>query len=240
MINERLFSDFPPFSKEEWKAQIIKDLKGKPYESLVKENVLGSKTEPFYVASPAFDLSDSRRGNKTNNNDWTISQNIVLSENAKADNSEILSLLNKGLTGVILSGNPTTQTLSQIAPEFICTEFSDYSSLNNLTKTILEAFGKGQNTFQIHLNFDPITHSALSGKWSDKKQALKSGIQAVKNLSNYNAIRVFTVKASTYHNCGAGAISEIGLALAQAHEYLVELLESGLSIDDASAQIKVD
>ncbi|MFQ3326394.1 MAG: hypothetical protein ACI8YC_001030, partial [Salibacteraceae bacterium] len=62
MKNERLFTDFPSFSEEDWKAQIEKDLKGKPYKDLIKENVLGSTTEPVYTTAKTLDLPNSRRG----------------------------------------------------------------------------------------------------------------------------------------------------------------------------------
>ncbi len=240
MKNERLFEGFPPFSEEDWKSQIEKDLKGKPYKDLIKENVLGSKTEPVYTSASQLDLPRSRRGTKTENNDWTIFQTVALSKDSKSDNTSILDLLNRGLTGVILSGDSNEETLKDIAPEYITTEFSNYSSLVKLTKTISQAFGKSNNLYKVHLNFDPITKAALSGKWSNKAQAFQPGLEAVKELSNFNSLRVFSVNANAYHNCGAGAVSEIGLAIAQAHEYLVALLEEGFSIDDASALIKVD
>ncbi|MDA7730506.1 methylmalonyl-CoA mutase subunit beta [Salibacteraceae bacterium] len=240
MKNERLFSDFPPFSNKEWKAQIEKDLKGKPYEDLIKENVLGSTTEPVYTSSENLYLPNARRGVKSENNDWAIYQTIQLSNDTKSDNTEILDLLNKGLTGIKLKGDPTADTLLNIAPEYINTEFSDYSSLEQLSKVIAHAFGKEKNAYQIHLNFDPISKAAITGNWSNKKQELLPGIDAIKGFAGYKGLRVFTVNAGIYHNCGAGAVSEIGLALAQAHEYLVELLESGISIDDASAQIKIE
>ena len=240
MKNERLFTDFPSFSEEDWKAQIEKDLKGKPYKDLIKENVLGSTTEPVYTTAKTLDLPNSRRGTKTENNDWTIYQTIKISGDSKSDNSEILDLLNKGLTGINLSGDPTFETLKEIAPEYITTEFSNYSSLEKISKTISRTFGNIDNYYKIHLNFDPITNAALSGKWTNKKQEFQPGFQVIKELSSFKSLRVFSVNANAYHNCGAGAVAEIGLALAQAHEYLVALLEEGVSIDAASALIKIE
>lgn len=240
MADKSLFSEFHPFSEEDWKAQITKDLKGKPYESLVKANVLGSKTEPFYSASSLIEGSNSRRGSKTKNNDWVIYQKIKLSDNAQSDNQEILDLLNKGLTGINLSGNPSSLTLKQISPEYISTEFSNYSDLRKVSNTIIESFGNKPNDYNIHLNFDPISAAALNGIWKDPETEFQDGVQCIKELPNYSNLRVFSVNASIYHNCGAGAVSEIGLAIAQAHEYLVALMENGLTIDEASAQIKID
>ena len=240
MKNERLFTDFPPFSEEDWKAQIEKDLKGKPYEDLIKENVLGSTTEPVYTSSETLDLPNSRRGTKTENNDWAIFQTIQLSDDSKSDNSEILNLLNKGLTGINLSGDPKAETLKEIAPEYITSEFSNYSSLEKLSQTISQSFGNLDNYYEIHLNFDPITKAATAGKWTNKKQEFQPAFKAISELSNFKSLRVFSVDANAYHHCGAGAVSEIGLALAQAHEYLVALLEEGIPIDDASALIKID
>ena len=177
MKNERLFTDFPPFSEEDWKAQIEKDLKGKPYEDLIKENVLGSTTEPVYTSSETLDLPNSRRGTKTENNDWAIFQTIQLSDDSKSDNSEILNLLNKGLTGINLSGDPKAETLKEIAPEYITSEFSNYSSLEKLSQTISQSFGNLDNYYEIHLNFDPITKAATAGKWTNKKQEFQPAFE---------------------------------------------------------------
>lgn len=47
-MEERLFGDFESQTAEEWKAKLVADLKGKPYEDLLWEN-LGLQGKPFYT-----------------------------------------------------------------------------------------------------------------------------------------------------------------------------------------------
>lgn len=240
MKNNNLFDGFEPFPKKDWIAKIEKDLKGKPYSDLVKNNVIGSVTQPVYTAEDLPSSAGYSLGTKNESNDWVVSEDFVLTEDGSTDNKSILNLLNKGLTGINLKGEPTKKTLEGIAPEYISTEFSNYSDLTLLTVLLQESFGKSDNTYPIYLNFDPITTAAQKGSWKSGVNQLKIGIESAKYLSHYKGLRVFSVGANEYHNCGAGAVSELGLALAQAHEYIVNLLENGVSIDDASAQIKID
>jgi hypothetical protein len=40
--------DFPPVSSDEWKEKIIKDLRGKPFEDLIRKNKEGIEVKPAY------------------------------------------------------------------------------------------------------------------------------------------------------------------------------------------------
>lgn len=240
MKKEQLFNEFEPFSTEDWKANIEKDLKGKSYDSLFHTSAIGTATEPVFTKENSSNINPFARGSKKDNNTWVISESIELSSDSKKDNEQILSLLNKGLTGVNLYGNPTAATFQGIAPEYITTEFSDYANITELISTIKKAFGDNKNSHNIYLNYDPICTAAFSGEFDENSVNASVTNELLSSIKNYTRSRLFTVNANAYHNCGAVAVSELGLAIAQAHEYLVVLLNTGLTIDEASAQIKIN
>lgn len=241
MKHSNLFNDFDPISKEDWRAKIEKDLKGKPYGDLCSNNAVGIPIEPIYHTEDTIDVPSAARGSKAINNDWVITETINLTGQGSEDNKNILHLLNKGLNGITLKGNPDLNTLQEIELEYITTGFIDYDSPVDVAHLLLEKVGTASNTYSIHLNYDPIGQAALNGGWNtDKHSDLALGKTVVQQLSSFKNARTFAVNAHTYHNCGGNAVSELAFALAHAHEYLCYLMEQGYSIDDASAQIKIN
>ncbi|MGB0404156.1 MAG: methylmalonyl-CoA mutase subunit beta [Salibacteraceae bacterium] len=244
MLSDHLFSQFDGISKKEWIEKIEKDLKGKPYQNLKKNNSANIGIEPIYNSEDV-QLKDEapggnsyRRGSKTQNNEWVIDELFELTENPKADNSKILELLNTGLTGITFNGDISGEVLNDILPQYVTLGFNGYSNLRETIEVLISKFGTNPNTYSIHLNYDPIGEGAITGNFSPK--FINEGIDAIKQLTPYKLARVFTVNGNSYHNAGGNAVSEITFALAHAHEYLVAMLKAGLTIDEASAQIKFD
>ena len=58
MSKDRLFDEFPPVSGEEWKKQIVKDLKGSDYdEKLLWNTDEGFSVQPYYTGEDLKGLS---------------------------------------------------------------------------------------------------------------------------------------------------------------------------------------
>ena len=50
MSEKRIFSEFPPISKDEWEKLINEDLKGADYEKkLVWKTIDGFSVQPYYM-----------------------------------------------------------------------------------------------------------------------------------------------------------------------------------------------
>ncbi|MCB0482810.1 MAG: hypothetical protein KDC83_15380 [Flavobacteriales bacterium] len=244
MKKEKLFGEFEPFTKADWINKLEKDLKGKPYSDLTGTNLSGIAIEPIYHTespSPADEAPGSgsfRRSSKSTSNEWVIEEEFKLTGQPKQDNAEILKRLNAGLTGICTYGNPTTETLKNILPEYIALGFCGYSDLSVLTQNLNKAFPNPDKTnlSRFQLNFDPIGNSAQTGNWTPLSPSILADVEVLKP---YTGWRLFSVNAQEYHNSGGNAVSELAFALAHAHEYLVFLMENGKSIDDASALIKI-
>ena len=103
---EKLFSDFPEVSTQEWMDKIQVDLKGADYEKkLVWKTNEGFKVKPFYRQEDLKGLKTIEtlpgefpylRGNKKDDNTWYIRQDIRV-ENPEEANRKALGLLNKGI-----------------------------------------------------------------------------------------------------------------------------------------------
>src|SRR5688500_10235419 len=91
-----LFSEFKPFSASEWKAQLLKDLKGEPYENLVWNNENGFKVEPFYT-------SESLKGEYEPAFTHSVWDICVHASGDIKSNSRLLQNLGRGATSISLS-----------------------------------------------------------------------------------------------------------------------------------------
>lgn len=95
---KNLFSEFNPVTASEWKAQLIKDLKGEPFDSLIWYNENGFKVNPFYTSEdlkytyhPAFTHTDWEVCAKTKEGD------------SKKINQQLLHSLNLGATSISIN-----------------------------------------------------------------------------------------------------------------------------------------
>ena len=89
MSKNRLFDEFSPVSKKEWKQKIQFDLKGADYnETLVWESPEGIKVKPFYHADDAVNTPK----NLTNGSGWKTSQSIFAGDAQCANKKALLTL----------------------------------------------------------------------------------------------------------------------------------------------------
>ena len=116
---EKLFTEFVAPSKQEWLDKIQVDLKGADFDKrLVWRTNEGFNVQPFYLREDVEKLKTPEslpgefpfvRGNKKNDNEWYVRQNIKV-DDAKTANEKALSLLNKGIDslGFKISGDNVT------------------------------------------------------------------------------------------------------------------------------------
>lgn len=105
-VNEKLFSEFAPNTTQEWMEKVTADLKGADFnKKLVWRTNEGFNVQPMYRLEDMKDLKNLEcfpgeypfvRGNKKNNNEWFVRQDIVVEDVAEA-NKKALDVLNKGV-----------------------------------------------------------------------------------------------------------------------------------------------
>ncbi len=253
---EKLFSEFQAPTTEEWLAKIEVDLKGADFQKkMVWRTNEGFNVQPFYRREDLKDLKavDSLpgefpfvRGNKTDNNIWFVRQDICEADPAKA-NEKALDILNRGVDslGFCIPKDQISKTyiatlLNGILPQYVELNFKTCQRhCVELAKVLVEYFkenGYPLAELKGSINFDPISKILSKGKDTSAVLAeAKTLIEALAELPGYKCINVNSVMLN---NSGAYIYQELGYALAWGAEYLNQLTEAGVAIDDAAKRIK--
>lgn len=252
---EKLFSEFPPISTEEWMAKITADLKGADFEKkLVWKTNEGFKVNPFYRNEniEGMKTTDSLpgefpyvRGTKKNN-EWYTRQDIIVSD-FKAANAKALSILNKGIDslGFVIDGNDVNADnietlLNDICLECVEINFSTCHSKSLDLIKILADYYKGKNLDVMKcfgsVNYDPFKPILKKGRdctnWVEEASAI---IKAATSLPRF---RVLNVNAYALNDGGAYVYQELGYALANGNQLLSALVENGLDAATVAERIK--
>ncbi|KAA6349345.1 Methylmalonyl-CoA mutase [termite gut metagenome] len=252
---EKLFSDFPSVSTEQWMEKVITDLKGVDYEKkLVWRTNEGFKVKPFYRAE---DLEGLRsidafpgefpylRGTKKNNA-WLVRQDIKV-ECPKEANIKALDILCKGVDSLSFRINAEDLNvefietlLKDIYAESVELNFSICQNHVTELGELLTAYYQKKNydaeKLYGSINFDYYNTMLTKGKdKGDPKQIAKSLLIATQSLPHY---RVLNVNALSLNNAGSYISQELGYALAWGNEYLAQLPDNEISAADIAKKIK--
>lgn len=262
--NKKLFQEFPGITTEQWEKVITDDLKGADYQKkLVWDTIEGFKVKPYYRAE---DLENTKftavlpghfpyiRGNKTQSNQWYISQEInVCQLGIEASNRKALDILNKGVdslwfsisAGTSFTYNDFKNLLENIWTKDVEINFSAYHhvlSIIGYWKTLHDAENRPYDTLKSSLNFDPLGHLALYGnlcgccKTSD--EAFNHAAELTKEAVKFSQLKTLAVNARYFSNGGANIVQELAFALSAGVEYLSQLTGRGLSIEQLAPRIR--
>lgn len=252
---QKLFSDFPAVSTEQWMEKVTADLKGADYEKkLVWRTNEGFKVKPFYRSEDLEGLKTADalpgvfpylRGIKKDNV-WLVRQDIK-AECPREANAKALDILNKGVDSLAFHINANDinaeyieRLLKNINAECVELNFATCQGHVVELAQILAAYFKKKNydAFKLRgsVNFDYFKTMLTKGKEKgDMMQTAKALVDAVQSLPFY---RVVNVNALTLNNAGAYISQELGYALAWGNEYMARMTESGIPADFAAKKIK--
>ncbi|MDR1897426.1 MAG: methylmalonyl-CoA mutase family protein [Prevotellaceae bacterium] len=258
---QKLFTEFPPVTAEQWDEVIIKDLKGADYnKKLVWKTYEGFNVRPYYSSINLKDLQHLKyaagvfpfvRGTHNDNN-WKITQTIFPdNRGVKTDNALILNTLMKGVDSIIykvksngLSDQDFDILLKDIALPYI--EFSFQTCCTDALKTLKQLVAKVKSEgwevdkIQGYVNFDPLRRLTMFGSFITKTEreifeVIKSLIKTSEALPNY---RVIGVSPFIYQNAGSTIVQELALGLAMGSEYLAQLTDLGLEINEITNRMQ--
>ena len=253
---EKLFSDFPPVSTQEWMDKIQVDLKGADYEKkLVWKTNEGFKVKPFYRQEDLEGLKTTDglpgqypylRGIKKDDNTWFIRQDIRVDDPAEA-NAKALDILNEGIDSLgfhvpakALDADFIRTLLKDICCECIELNFTTCQRHTLQLAELLVAYfkekGYDPEKIQGSVNFDPISKMLQKGK--DLSGIVAKGAELVKVLAPFPKFRCIAVNSLKLNNAGAYIYQELGYALAWGNYYLNALVEAGIPVDLAARKIK--
>ena len=254
MEKERLFSEFPPVSAENWKNKIVEDLKGADYDKkMIWKTGEGFNVNPFYrkedlpegcgTAAPGeFPYT---RGNDCSNN-WLIRQSIDV-PTAEEANSKAKKMIGGGVTslafrvhGKMVTPEYIPTLLEGIDAEKVELNFNVCTGKVKLFAEQLVAYSK-QRGFDLAamrgaIEYDPIGKELLAGKVIEEYPAtIKELVGILAELPKYRCI---TVNSARLCDAGAYITQELAYALAWGNEYLNAATGAGIPADKAAKSIK--
>jgi methylmalonyl-CoA mutase len=258
--NKKLLNEFPPVSTADWEAKIVADLKGADYDKkLVWKTTEGFAVRPYYRAENLEQLGYLNqlpgqfpyvRGNKIDNNEWYIRQDIEVNDVAQA-NKKALEILNKGVTSVCfcfshkveLSAANIEKLLNGVCLSAIEVNFCTGRRSAEFVPVFVDYVKKkGYKAEEIigSINLDNVGHLVKRGTYcfGDNASALaavKSTIEALKALPNFRAI---TIHGSYFTNAGASIVQSLAYTLAMGADYMTWLTEAGVSANDVASKLK--
>ncbi len=256
MSNKRLFSEFPPVTTEEWIKKIEKDLKGKPFEKLIKETEEGFKIKPFYREEDIRNLPHMKnlpgkfpflRGNKTDGNPWLVRQNIKV-ENIEKANGKAVDIHLKGADSIgfvfdedsKIDDKNLDNLLKNIRADIVELNFSglDGVSLIKAYETLIKKYNRDFEKIKGSVDYNPLGFYSIYGYF---KNGLKTDFDKIAELFKAGKylpyFRLLTVDAGIFHNSGGNIVDEIAFALSAAVEYLNFLTENGFDIDEIAPKM---
>lgn len=252
---EKLFSDFAPVSTEKWMEKVTADLKGADFEKkLVWKTNEGFKVKPFYRREDLEDLktTDALPGefpylrSTKKDNVWLVRQDIAV-EDVKAANEKALDVLMKGIDslGFKIKAKDLNAEYLDMLLEGICAEsvelnFSTCQGHTLELARLLVAYfqKKGYNLDKLRgsVNYDPMNKMLRRGK--DVSQFVATAKELIEVMRPLPLFKCIAVNALTLNNAGAYISQELGYALAWGNEYLEQLTEAGLAVDEVAKRIK--
>jgi methylmalonyl-CoA mutase len=214
------FTDvFAKSSLSEWQEKITKDLKGESMEELIWQSELGPIDPILFNYSNKFQRVDAHANQA--DNAWSIAQTFDCTDPKKA-NTEILIGLAGGINClhlINLKASDLPTVLDQVMVDIITTKiYHEVEDLAIFQKAINDLPNNNENN--IILLADPI--GCYIGGYLANMQKVSS---------------TAVVRTSIFENAGASIQNQLGLSLAMAHEYFLQLQSSGMTKEDAAKNI---
>ena len=253
---EKLFTDFPPVTTEQWMERVTADLKGADFERrLVWKTNEGFNVNPFYRNEDiqGFEWTENLpgefpyvRGTKTDN-EWYVRQEIDVTDYAEANKQALLLLEKKGVTslGFTLSGEGLTAQniatlLDGIHPNMVELNFKTcINSTLEVTKQVVEYI----TSLDIDVMdcYGSIEHDPFRKVFKlgvDVPNWKEEAAEIVKASAPLPRFRVISITGDDFANAGAYLFQELGYSLAYGNEVLSALIEQGIEPTMAAKKIK--
>ncbi|AHM62117.1 methylmalonyl-CoA mutase, N-terminal domain/subunit [Flammeovirgaceae bacterium 311] len=253
-----LFSDFSATDKEQWKKQVLQDLKGKSYDNLLWKLPEGFSLDPYYTAkdlaatakgiaattAPNIDLNPPAAEPGGEPRQWVNMQYLPVSNDAAAANALALEALNGGADGLLfdlraLKDLPDFHVLLKGILLEHCTVSFQVEEVGQkvLTAYLQYISHQGLNISQLQgfIAFDPLGYLSETGLIDNDR--LREWAQAAETTLPYPALKGIMLDSGSYHNAGAHAVQEVAFLLSLTAEYMHRLTELGVSPEKAFSNL---
>jgi methylmalonyl-CoA mutase len=242
MSETKLFKDFEKSSGIDWKNQIIKELKDKPFENLVSKTPEGISIRPFYNKDTAehSEMNIQNPIQKVNEAlppRYWANQAKVLVNNAKAANQSALEALNGGAEGIIFvieKADINLETLlNDIQPEYCMISFESsepYYSLISQYLNFISAHDIDSHKISGFYHCD-IIECRDAGIIGINENDFESIAELIRHADDYPDFKPLCISSNLFHNSGANITNESGLLLSKAVEFFDKLTDLKLELN---------
>lgn len=234
-MEQKLFAEFPEITKNDWIAQVNKDLKGKNFdETLVWHSLENFDIQSYYSKEdldnlPLTEIQAAQKNKKTGL--WQNRPSLKYT-NERETNALVINYLQSGADAVniVFSNIDINQVdlvklLNNIklsdTPIFFTT-LQGTELLTNLSKYI-HYLPKGG------LQVDVIANSFIKTSSEGNKLTWESTKKTIIETEEFPNFQVLSVSSHVFHNAGANAVQELAFTIASAVENLDKLTDLGLS-----------
>jgi methylmalonyl-CoA mutase len=219
-----LKESFGSVSFEQWIDRLKKDLKSDDLHELNKFDEIENFGFTSYAHEKSLDTSSEITSSdpRTQTNNW---KNVVFIEvnDEKEANSKALEVLMKGADALHFSIKKNNvnweMLLDKIGLEYIFTEFTLFSTEQF---ELFHAQIGSTYTSNIAVNFDLVNDITT-----------RKDFKNIITTLNGNFYPVLLVDGYSLQQCGANITEELAFCLATGNEYLISLIDAGLTIDQA-------
>ncbi|WP_189604364.1 methylmalonyl-CoA mutase subunit beta [Salinimicrobium marinum] len=234
-MKDTLFKEFPEVSREQWKQQILSDLKGADYnEKLVYKSRDGIDIQPFYHPDDFEETEQPAPPGK-----WRVCEKITAVSAGEA-NTKAKEVLEKGAESlwfvipsetiepqILLSGINLKETPLFLEPQFLSEKYF----------ILLQKYLKDKEN-KVYLQTDILGNLAKTGNWYfDSQQDHKILENRIKISSGFKS--VVSIDASLYQNAGATIPEQLAFSLAHVNEYLNYLDYRAAGLNDFQPLFKI-
>lgn len=258
MTDEKLFSEFPQVSTEQWEETINKDLKGADYEKkLVWRTDEGFQVRPYYRAENLKDLDylntlpdefPYTRGNNKHDNHWDIVQEVEDDDPAEA-NRIAVDALERGATMVAFNAKnidtpeKLAVLLNGINLDSVGVQFNhvrDYICLTKLFVGFVEEKGFDKGKIQGSINFDPMVYRLKHDKfWKSAEEDMKQAVELLRMTESLPKFKSININGIVLHNAGATIVQELAYSLSIANEYMAFCTNAGIASEKVASHIQL-
>jgi methylmalonyl-CoA mutase len=255
----KLKEDFPAVTTAEWNEAVSKDLKGAEPSKLLWKTEDGITVKPFYRAEDLKDLERQLasapgefpfvRGTSADN-DWSIRQTIDLADPAQANAAarQAFAAGAESITFEILPEGPWLRGVAVQSAEDMRRLIKGLDGVplsfraRQAARAILVLYLaelKASARVDGSVDFDPLGDLLLDGASSRPPREIFADAAEMLKFAASRAprLRTLAVRAGQFTEAGGTVVQELGFALATGVEYLSELTQCGLGVDEICSKI---
>ncbi|WP_035445029.1 methylmalonyl-CoA mutase subunit beta [Bacillus sp. UNC41MFS5] len=237
---------FSSISEQAWTEKAEQSLKGKSVESLQTTTYENIILKPLYTRQDECPVpeypggSDFRRGIYPLGyltNDWKVAQRLSC-KSVEELQAKLHQLFKKGQSAISFNVSKSLLGGSQNLGKILADSYTQYpfsidaKELQSTFLTELELIVEEDASEKIsgYIGSDPVAIFAKEGVISEA--IFKDWVNNISNAAEkFPNLRTILIDTSAYHNGGASAAQELGIAIAEGIFYLEHLQDAGMDLD---------